>query len=88
MKMKNQIQKKKYFLSINPKIKEKNSFIKKIAKDKQIKFINTKELLCFDQNKTCEFLTDNNSKIMFDNSHFTVEGAKYLGTKIKKLKWF
>ena len=44
--------------------------------------------MCTVQKKTCEFLTSNNSKIMFDDSHFTVEGAKYLGNKIKELKWF
>ena len=63
-------------------------FIKKIAKYNQIDFINTKELICSDQKKTCEFLTDSNNKIIFDDSHFTVEGAKYLGAKIKELKWF
>ena len=80
--------KKKYFLSINPKLKKENTLLEKIAKDNQIDFINTKELICSDQKKACEFLTHSNSKIMFDNSHFTVEGAKYLGTKIKELKWF
>lgn len=80
--------KKKYFLTISPKIRKKNILLEKIAKDNQVDFINTKELICSDQKKTCEFLTDTDSKIMFDNSHFTVEGAKYLGAKIKELKWF
>ena len=80
--------KKKYFLTINPELRKKNTLLEKIAKDNKIDFINTKELICSDQKKTCEFLTDTNSKIMFDDSHFTVEGAKYLGTKIKELKWF
>ena len=66
----------------------KDAVVDKIAKRNQVNFINIKELICSDQNKTCEFLTDTNSKIMFDNSHFTVEGAKYLGAKIKELKWF
>ena len=79
---------KKYFLSINSKLRKESTLLEKIAKDNQIDFINTKELVCSDQKKTCEFLTDTNSKIMFDNSHFTVEGAKYLGAKIKELKWF
>ena len=80
--------KKKYFLSIDPNIKEKNFLIEKIAKDNQVDYLDTKDLICSPQKKTCEFLTDNNGKIMFDNSHFTLEGAKYLGTKIKELKWF
>ena len=80
--------KKKYFLSINPNLERKNAEIKKIAKNNQIEFINMKNLMCSVQKKTCEFLTSNNSKIMFDDSHFTVEGAKYLGIKIKELKWF
>ena len=80
--------KKRYFLSIDLDIKKKNSLIEKIATENQIDYINTKELLCSDQEKTCEFLTDNKSKIIFDTSHFTKDGAKYLGTKIKELKWF
>jgi len=80
--------KKKYFLSIDPELKRKNILIEKIAKDNQIDYINTKELICSDQEKTCAFLTDNKSKIIFDTSHFTREGAKYLGTKIQELKWF
>ena len=80
--------KKRYFLSIDPELKRKNILIEKIAKDNQIDYINTKELICSDQEKTCEFLTDNKSKIIFDTSHFTREGAKYLGTKIQELKWF
>ena len=80
--------KKKYFLSIDPELKRKNILIEKIAKDHQINYINTKELICSDQEKTCEFLTDKKSKIIFDTSHFTREGAKYLGTKIQELKWF
>ena len=67
---------------------KKKCEIEKIAKNNQIDFINMKDLMCTVQKKTCEFLTSNNSKIMFDDSHFTVEGAKYLGNKIKELKWF
>ena len=80
--------KEKYFLSIKPKLKKINTFIEQIAKDNQIDFIDTKELICSDQKRTCEFLTNSNSKLMYDSSHFTVEGAKYLGTKVKELKWF
>ena len=79
---------KKYFLSINSKLRKESTLLEKIAKDNQIDFINTKESICSDQKKACEFLADTNSKIMFDSSHFTVEGAKYLGAKIKELKWF
>ena len=79
---------KKYFLSINSKLRKESTLLEKIAKDNQIDFINTKELICSDQKKAYEFLTNTNGKIMFDSSHFTVEGAKYLGAKIKELKWF
>ena len=80
--------KRKYFLSINPNLKKKDVLIYRIAKDNKIDLINIKELICSDQDEICEFLTDSNSKIMFDDSHFTVEGAKYLGSKVKELKWF
>ena len=62
--------------------------LEKIAKDNQVKLVRTSDLICSDQNKTCKFLTYKNDKIMFDGNHFTVEGAKYLGVKIKELKWF
>ena len=47
--------KKKYFLSINPKLKKVNTLLEKIAKDNQIDFINTKELICSDQKKLVSF---------------------------------
>ena len=79
---------KKYYISIKPELKIKNALIEKIAKDNRVRFLKTKELICSDQKETCEFLTDSNGKIIFDSSHFTVEGAKYLGNKIEELKWF
>ncbi len=78
----------KYFTSINPEVQRKNTLIKNIAENNKVLFFETKELICLKEEKTCEFLTDKNEKIIFDDSHFTVEGAKYLGNKIKELKWF
>ena len=73
---------------LTEELKIKNALIEKIAKDNRVRFLKTKELICSDQKETCEFLTDSNGKIIFDSSHFTVEGAKYLGNKIEELKWF
>ena len=39
-------------------------------------------------NKKCEVFTDKNEKIYWDYGHYTLEGAKYFGKKIKKLNWF
>ncbi len=62
-----------------------NQELRLIAKNKNIKYLNKYDYLCSKKRKTCEFITDQNSKIYFDEDHYTVEGAKYLGKKYFKI---
>ena len=56
--------------------------IKIIAKQKNVPYIDKQQFLCDESKKTCEFLTPkSNYEILYDYSHFSVEGAKYLGKK-------
>jgi len=67
-----------FFINRN-KHKEINNELERISIDKQIVYFNKYNYLCSDLKKRCIFLTDNFSKIYFDEDHYTVAGAEYLG---------
>ncbi len=67
-----------FFINRN-KHKEINNELERISIDKQINYINKYNYICSDLKKRCTFLTDNFSKIYFDEDHYTIAGAKYLG---------
>ena len=67
-----------FFINRN-KHKEINNELERISIDKQIVYFNKHNYLCSDLKKRCIFLTDNFSKIYFDEDHYTVAGAEYLG---------
>lgn len=71
---------KRFFKSGNYHEKINNK-LKKISIDKQIIYLNRYDYLCSDLRKSCDFLTYNFSKIYFDEDHYTIAGAKYLGKK-------
>lgn len=56
-----------------------------IARDENLPYLDKKKFLCDERKKICEFLTPrSNYEILFDYSHFSVEGATYLGKKYFK----
>ena len=70
----------KEFFNINKKI------LNRLSKY-NIRFINKVEFSCPNyKNKSCYSLTDNNKKIYFDNTHLTIDGAKFFGNIIYKKK--
>lgn len=81
---------KRYFHSqINNKfINNMNLKIKDISKNKNIKIFNLNKLICNNENKRCTILTDRNNKIIYDSSHFSLDGAKFLGKKVFETKLF
>ena len=80
----NKIEKKeiehKFFEQMNAH-REINKKLKKIAESKRLLFFNKYDYLCSTTDEKCEFLTDTNSKIYFDEDHYTLEGSKYIGKK-------
>ena len=79
---------KKYFNSIDDKSKRINMILKKISKKYDLKFFETSELICDYKERMCEFITPDKQKILFDNFHYSVDGARYIGKKIFSLGWF
>ena len=58
---------------------ELNNKITLVAKKYNFDLLNKEDILCNKDLNECEFLTPNNSKIQWDGSHYTIEGAKYFG---------
>jgi len=71
----------------NKYINDMNSNLIKIGKNKDIKILNLKELLCDEINQKCQILTNEKDKIVYDSSHFSIDGAKHLGKKAFEVSW-
>ena len=76
---------KDYIASDN--IKKINSKLKIIAKENNIKFIKSEDFFCDKINKECDFLTNDNKKIYWDNAHLTEAGWKFFGKKFFELNY-
>ena len=79
--------KRKYFNSIDNRSKKVNIKLRQIAKNYGLYYLDTSKLICNYEKSICEFITDDDEKIIFDDFHYTVEGAEYIGRKIFKLGW-
>lgn len=78
---------KKYFRSMNKKDKILNKRIEDISIDLNVKLLKKIDLFCDQKAERCVFLTKNNDKILFDASHYSLNGARYIGKKIFYLNW-
>ena len=78
---------KKYYETIDNKAEIINKKLKNISKTKEVKLLKKKDLLCDEKTKRCRFLTNNDNKILYDNYHFTIQGANFVGKKIFDLGW-
>ena len=78
---------KKYYQSMKIYIRNINKKLEIISKNKNIKLLRKLSLLCNEDTQRCEFLTKNKNKILFDNSHYTIKGAEYIGKKIFYSDW-
>lgn len=79
--------KKKYFNNIDKKSQKINLELKKVAYKYNLKFFETSELICNHNESVCEFITPEKQKILFDDFHYSVDGARFIGKKIFKLGW-
>jgi hypothetical protein len=64
-----------------------NSNLKKFLEAENIDYLNPFDYSCNHLSKECDIVTTNFEKIYFDYGHYTLEGAKYFGKKINKIKW-
>ena len=78
---------KKTFEQLN-NTKKINQTLKNIAETNNIQMLFKEDYLCDFKSKRCEVLTPNKIKISWDHSHYTLDGAKYLGKRIFEKNWF
>jgi peptidoglycan/LPS O-acetylase OafA/YrhL len=78
---------KKYYRSMKIYIRNINKKLEIISKNQNIKLLRKLILLCNEDTQRCEFLTKNKNKIIFDDSHYTIKGAEYIGKKIFYSGW-
>jgi len=79
---------KYYFDNLNKKKTDKiNRRLDAISKKHNIKFLYKQEFQCQLEKQTCYGTTDDGKKVYYDNSHFTLDGAKFFGKKIYELNW-
>ena len=64
-----------------------NTNLKKFLEAENIDYLNPFDYSCNLRSKECDIVTTNFEKIYFDYGHYTLEGAKYFGKKINKIKW-
>jgi len=80
----------KYFLDLenNKEFKKINYRLFDLANKNNIKILNKNDYICSYQNNSCIILTDNKDLIIYDQAHYSLEGATYLAKKIEELDWF
>lgn len=64
-----------------------NSILKRFSYTNNITFLNKEDYLCNLINEECDYLTPDGHKIFQDGSHYSINGAKYLGSKIFEIDW-
>ena len=69
----------------NTEIKKYNMLLERIALKNEVNYFDVKKVFCSDQNKKCKFSLVNDKKIYYDFGHLTLEGAKFLTSKINDL---
>ena len=77
-----------FYKKNNPHIMKIDEKLKNLSKIYNLKILDKSLYQCDEIKKQCEILTDENEKINYDSHHHTLAGAKYLGQKIFKIKWF
>ena len=79
---------KSIFKFIKHKHLEKNKLVINQYKKMNINYLNKLDYICPKYKKQkCPGVTDQFENIYFDGSHTTIEGAKYFGDIIYKIKW-
>jgi len=63
---------------------ELNAKVKQIALAEGVTYFDKLKILCDESNKTCLGITDDGFKAIYDEDHFSLNGAKALGRKMSE----
>ena len=68
-------------------VNDTNEVLKNISQNKNIPLLDKNLYSCNQIDMTCTGVTLKGYKAYFDGEHYTIEGAKYFGTVMDKIKW-
>jgi peptidoglycan/LPS O-acetylase OafA/YrhL len=78
---------KLHFRSMTMPMIKLNNWLSEISNRNNVRYLRKENFICKVKNESCYIITDEGYKIFWDNSHFTIEGARFFGDKINKLNW-
>jgi hypothetical protein len=68
--------------------KLRNRAIEDIARAANVPYLSRRDLLCDDASRSCTLATDDELKTLYDNAHWTLDGATLFGQRMAKRGWF
>tara|TARA_A100001015_G_C14903337_1_gene677302 strand:+ start:309 stop:626 length:318 start_codon:yes stop_codon:yes gene_type:complete len=78
---------KLHYKSMTTPMIKLNNWLEEISLRNNVKFLRKENFICNQKLEICHIITNEGYKIFWDNSHFTLEGAKYFGKKIHQMNW-
>jgi peptidoglycan/LPS O-acetylase OafA/YrhL/transcriptional regulator NrdR family protein len=78
---------KLHFRSMTMPMIKLNNWLSEISNRNNVRYLRKENFICKVKNESCYIITDEGYKIFWDNSHFTIEGARFFGDKINKSNW-
>ena len=79
--------KKEYFKSLDKETLKINNRLERIAQNYNFRYLDLQEIVCNTKEKICDFITAGGQKINFDDFHYTVDGARFIGKRIQELNF-
>jgi peptidoglycan/LPS O-acetylase OafA/YrhL len=76
-----------YFNNRNGFFNSSYDFLKQFTIKNNLIFLDKNDYICNNNQQSCEFIDSNGHKLIYDYGHYTVEGFKYFGEKIKAIGW-
>ncbi len=72
----------------DPGVKLREETLRQIANDAQVTFYSRRDLMCSSAPKSCTVVTPDGLKAMYDDTHWTLAGAKLFGQRAAEAGWF
>ncbi len=72
----------------DPRVPRVNAVVKAMAQEFGAAYFDKAAYMCDDDAQSCLVVGAGNRKLMYDNAHYTIEGARTYGERIQRLGWF
>ena len=75
------------FNSISGSVRDIDDMLLRIAGRLGITYLSRHDLVCSDQQRSCNLITSERRKTMYDYGHWTLEGAEFFGRRAAQTNW-